>query len=106
MTDKVAGPDGSALSERLGLAPERAAFEAWQSDNGRWPKAVERDGEGYRLAASHAAWTAWRAGWVRAEKMARERCARICEQYGDEVLDDSGLTASMAARIRQALRLS
>jgi hypothetical protein len=53
--------------------PERAAFEDWQSDSGRWPKAVERAGEGYKLAASHAAWTAWRAGWVRARNAERER---------------------------------
>jgi len=30
----------------------------------------------------------------------RERCARVCEEYGDRVLDDSGVTDSCAAAIR------
>lgn len=51
-------------NEGLGLVPERAAFEAWFSDGGKWPEAVRRSGEGYMLAAAQSAWTAWKAAWA------------------------------------------
>lgn len=42
---------------------ERAAFEAWATDNGEYPKAVERDSAGnYRLLKVHTDWIAWQAG--------------------------------------------
>lgn len=41
----------------------RTAFEAWFSDAGTWPAAVERSGDGYKLLAAQSAWTTWRAGW-------------------------------------------
>ncbi len=40
---------------------ERKAFEAWASDAGQWPKAVERSGEGYRLMNTQLLWGAWMA---------------------------------------------
>nr|WP_297388199.1 hypothetical protein [uncultured Roseateles sp.] len=41
---------------------EREQFEAWMSDGGTWPKAVERDGNGqYALAMAAAAWQVWQA---------------------------------------------
>lgn len=42
----------------------RAAFEAWFSDGGRSPKAIERNGASgsYKLAAAATAWTAFQAG--------------------------------------------
>lgn len=40
---------------------ERAAFEAWFSNQGAWPKAVARSGDGYILQAAHSAWEVWQA---------------------------------------------
>lgn len=54
---------GSESNDLLGLAPERAAFEAWFSEGGKWPAAVRRSGDGYRLAAAHSAWNAYKAAW-------------------------------------------
>lgn len=46
-------------------AKERAMFEAWYSDQGKWPQAVQRSGEagqgGYRLAQTQSAWVVWLA---------------------------------------------
>lgn len=40
----------------------RLAFERWFSDDGKWPKAVERGAGGcYMLASAQAAWEAWKA---------------------------------------------
>ena len=40
----------------------RQRFENWYSENGKWPKAVERDSKGdYKLMQACAAWIAWRA---------------------------------------------
>lgn len=39
----------------------RAAFEHWFSDGGISKKAIERDGDGYKLMAAHSAWKAWQA---------------------------------------------
>lgn len=59
----------------------RKAFEHWYSDEGQWPKAVERDSKGrYVLAGATAAWDAWQAGWkcARAETKAKEpQCASV-----------------------------
>jgi hypothetical protein len=42
----------------------RKAFEHWYSDEGQYPKAVERDSKGrYVLMGATAAWDAWQAGW-------------------------------------------
>ena len=40
---------------------ERTAFEAWASDHGSWPQAIERNGDGYKLAQTHSAWRVWQA---------------------------------------------
>lgn len=80
-------PLGLGCSEVLGQAPERAAFEDWQSDSGRWPQAVERYGEGYKLAQTHAAWVAWSGAWTAAITAERKRwidaATRADLQIGD-----------------------
>lgn len=39
----------------------RAAFEKFMSDDGKWPQAIERDGEGnYILVQSASSWHVWR----------------------------------------------
>lgn len=40
---------------------ERAAFEAYFSQDGAWPNAVERKGDGYKLSSAQTAWTVWQA---------------------------------------------
>ena len=49
------------------MSPERRRFEHWFSDQGKWPQAVERSGNGYRLIQANDAWLAWQAacpeGW-------------------------------------------
>ena len=65
MTDDAGGT--SAHERPVGrLVPERAAFEAWFSENGKWwPAAVQRSGDGYMLASAQSAWTAWQAADAR-----------------------------------------
>jgi hypothetical protein len=41
--------------------PTREAFEAWASDSGEFPKAVQRSGEGYLLAVTQTYWSSWQA---------------------------------------------
>ena len=43
--------------------PVRAKFEARASDNGKWPRAIERSGDGYKLMQTHSDWMAYRDGW-------------------------------------------
>ena len=45
----------------------REAFEAWASDAYKWPNAIERSHDGYRLMQTQAAWEAWSMGWGAAE---------------------------------------
>ena len=41
---------------------DRRRFEAWASDDGAWPKAIERDAAGqYKLSITAHSWTVWRA---------------------------------------------
>ncbi len=56
------------MSKELNKAPveqaggdERAAFEYWASDEGLYPKAVERAGNCYKLAQTQSYWMAWQA---------------------------------------------
>lgn len=49
------------------MSEQRERFEAWFSDQGKWPQAVERRGDGYRLMQANEAWRNWQAacpeGW-------------------------------------------
>ena len=54
------------------LAPHRKpyardSFEAWASDAYKWPNAIERSGEGYRLMQTQSSWEAWSMAWGSAE---------------------------------------
>lgn len=56
---------------------ERKAFEAWFSDGGKYPKAIEMgssDG-GYRLASTYTAWVAWQAAWKARAALSAEDAA-------------------------------
>jgi len=51
----------------------RTAFEAWFSDNGKWPRAIERSGSEYRLMTAQAAWQAFQAGCASTKKISPPR---------------------------------
>lgn len=71
MSDNSAG--ASQVECMVGrLEPGRAAFDAWFSDGGKWPAAVQRSGDGYLLAAAQSAWTAWQAADARWEAALRQ----------------------------------
>jgi hypothetical protein len=53
----MSNSDSTDLAENS----ERAAFEAWFSDGGQSPKAVQRSGDGYLLAQAQSAWGVWQA---------------------------------------------
>lgn len=90
----VRGPDlaASTPSPAAPTAPaavedEREAFEAEWSDNGRWPKAIERDAHGdYKLMATQSAWGAWDRGWRAALSTAAVTAAEV-PLSNDEALD-------------------
>jgi hypothetical protein len=57
-------------------AAVREAFETYMSGDGRFPKAVERDGSGgYLLGTARTGWADWQAAW----RAACEHCATLCE---------------------------
>lgn len=43
----------------LRLAEQRIRFEAWFSEDGKWPRAVERRDGHYILAQAASAWRVW-----------------------------------------------
>lgn len=46
------------------MSHERRRFEHWFSDQGKWPQAVERSGDGYRLLQANDAWRTWQAATI------------------------------------------
>jgi aminoglycoside N3'-acetyltransferase len=65
----------------------RERFEAWYSDGGKWPRAIECNGGAYKLAQTQSAWEAWQAAEASREKeiaelkAALERITKIENQY-------------------------
>lgn len=55
------------MSQNEPVMSQRARFEHWFSDQGEWPQAVERSGEGYKLMQAQSSWETWKAacpeGW-------------------------------------------
>lgn len=58
-----AAPEARAQSEQAAepVRDERAAFEAYYSENGKWPAAIQRRGDSYILGSAQSAWTVWQA---------------------------------------------
>mgnify|MGYP006935475451 CR=1 FL=1 len=90
----------------------REAFEAWFSDQGRFPRACEkgRDG-GYLLQHANTSWSAWQA----ARAAALEEAARVCHhkymelRHGVDRTDPTddyeyGLREEIAVELREAIR--
>jgi hypothetical protein len=44
----------------------REAFEEWMSQDGKWPRAIERVAgkNAYAFQTTAAAWEAWQAAWL------------------------------------------
>ena len=47
----------------------REAFERWMTQDGRWPKSVERHNGSYVLMQTASAWEAWRAAWLECDHL-------------------------------------
>ena len=45
----------------MNIEKMRQQFEAWATDDGKWPKAVERNGDTYKFMKTHTDWLAWQA---------------------------------------------
>lgn len=71
----------------------RAAFESWYSEGGKWPSAVERSGEGYKLAGAQSAWVAWQAATCETLRIRAELVSDLRE-YGRQC---AALSASTQA---------
>lgn len=56
-------PFGLASTDGLGLAPERAAFEAWLMAEHLLDATWNADRNCYDEFPAHLAWKAWRAAW-------------------------------------------
>lgn len=54
-------PKPCAEMYELSQCREREAFEQWASDGGKFTKAVERVGNGYRIMQIDMYWKAWQA---------------------------------------------
>ena len=72
----------------------REAFEAWFSDQGRFPRACEKGRDGsYLLQHANTSWIAWQA----ARAAALEEAARKVENYCG-AWDDEGYALAMEIR--------
>lgn len=90
------------------LAPHRKpyardSFEAWASDAYKWPNAVERSGEGYRLMQTQSSWEAWSMAWGSAEVACAERI-READERCSAWADIAGAHGAQVDRLRALLR--
>lgn len=79
---------GTTAIIKLVSGSARARFEAWFSDGGARPKAVERSGDGYRLMQAQSAWTVWQAALA-------QHCT---DQHPDDIAVDR-FAAAMKAKL-------
>lgn len=57
----------------------REKFEARMSDNGKWPKAIEKDSEGnYKLMHTYSAWVTWQDAWLAGRESMRDEALQEC----------------------------
>ena len=84
----------------------RSEFEAWAA--GRLELSRQKDGE-YKSTSAQLVWQAWQAG----AKAEREACAKLCDEFGDDYMqqarggDQSGASdhkACAATEIADAIR--
>jgi len=86
----------------------RAAFEAWMSEDGKFPRAIVREPcrDGYRLMIAQTSWTAWQAAYLASRRAALEECAQLAEimaenanryGYSDASREDRRVAAAIRA---------
>lgn len=83
----------------------RAEFEAWMSDGGEFPKAVQRsaDGQGYLLMIAQSAWVAWQAAWNRRAPLPAEQPSNPVPRMGGNTKE---LTDDQVIEIAQDMAIS
>lgn len=81
----------------------RDSFEAWASDAYKWPNAIERSGDGYRLMQTQASWEAWSMAWGSSELACAERL-RKAEERCSAWADIAGAHGAQADCLRALLR--
>jgi hypothetical protein len=65
-------------------------FENWYSDAGVCQNAIEKNARGsYQYIGCANAWKAWQAAFEVATNLEMERCAKLCEEFGEEWMCDS-----------------
>ncbi len=69
---------------------ERAKFEYWASDEGIYPKAVERSGNCYKLAQTQSYWMAWQARAALAQPSQSQYEASFEEWLANELEGEDG----------------
>ena len=87
---------------------ERAAFEAVASDDGKWPKAIERDAKGnYLLLTTANGWMWWqaarRAPAAPVPQGLREAAQAVVDRWDTPLWKDVPATAVYIADLRAAL---
>lgn len=75
----------------------REDFEKWYSDDGKSTRAIERHGEGYKLAQANSAWETWKV----AVSVEREACALICDRRGFVAIEGGYVGHDCADEIRE-----
>jgi hypothetical protein len=83
--------------------PKREAFEKWASDDGKWPAAIEWNGNGYELMQTHAAWIAWQASWQAAlsQPTEVETLTQRLQERAREYLSLEAQNESLAQRVKE-----
>jgi hypothetical protein len=69
---------------------EQIEFENWYSDSGVCLNAIAKNGsEKYQYIGCENAWKVWQVAFKLATNLERERCAKLCEEFGEEWMCDS-----------------
>lgn len=58
----------------------RKAFEHWFSDEGKYPRAIERHSDHYMFKHAQDAWEVWQAAWDVAMKAFMEAAKQVGEK--------------------------
>ena len=68
----------------------RAQFERWYSNDGKWAKALERNGDVYKYQGTDHAWRVWQAAVSQEREACKEACRKIAAQYPTDIWPEDG----------------
>ncbi len=72
--------ENERLKAPASLESERARFENWMSDGGKWPRAIGKDSSGnYLLMQSASYWMVWQTAMLLGEEGKAQPALRIVE---------------------------